>query len=167
MKTQLLTLAASFALITSLQANAGTSEVTWQNPEKFRDVKAGENQSKAKYRERVFYNLEKHFAKMSEKLPEGQTLKVNVTDLDLAGDVNAGGIERIRVIKDLYFPRIKFDYQLTDGTGSELKSGGINLKDMNFMMGSNLKYRSKAFGYEKKMLDEWFAETFAPEVASN
>ena len=40
--------------------HAGTSEVSWLNPEKYRDVKSG-NESKTKYQARVFKEFEKHF----------------------------------------------------------------------------------------------------------
>jgi Protein of unknown function (DUF3016) len=140
-------------------AYAGNSEVTWTNPEKYRDVKSG-NESKSKFQARIFKEFEKHFADMASGLPEGYQLKVNVTDVDLAGDVNAGGIDRIRIISDLYFPRIKFSYELFDNNSEQIKAGGINLKDMNFLMGSNMRYRNKTLGYEKKMLDNWFDSTF-------
>lgn len=147
-------------------AHAGTSEVSWLNPEKYRDVKSG-NESKTKYQARVFKEFEKHFADRASEFPEGYQLKVNVTDVDLAGDVNAGGIERIRIVSDLYFPRIKFSYELFDNTGDKIKSGGTNLKDMNFLMSSSLRYRNKPLGYEKKMLDKWFDNTFDSVVVKN
>ena len=43
---------------------------------------------------------------------------------------------------------------------SELKKGSENLKDMNFMMGNTLRYRNDFLRYEKKLLDDWFKETF-------
>ncbi len=167
MNKQLVIFSVLFAFCTtSLTALAGTSEVTWTNPEKYRDVNSG-NEPKTKYRERVFKDLEGHFSKMASELPEGHVLKVKVADVDLAGDVNAGGINRIRVISDLYFPRIKFSYELFDESGEKIKAGGMNLKDMNFLMGSNIRYRNKSLGHEKKMLDEWFDDTFDSMVVKN
>jgi len=154
----ILTTLISFSAI-NVSTFAGTSEVTWTNPDEYRDIKSG-NEPKKAYQARVFKDLEKHFVAMASHLPDGHTLKVNVTDVDLAGDVNASGIERIRIVRDLYFPRLKFNYVLVDGSGSEVKVGGINLKDMGFLMGNNLRYRNKSLGYEKKMLDEWFKNTF-------
>ncbi len=146
-------------LFPSLQVQAGTSEVNWVNPDKYRDINSG-NEPKTKYRERVFKDFEKHFAKMASELPDGHKLAVTVTDVDLAGDVNAGGIDRLRIVTDLYFPRLKFTYELFDENGSKVKAGGTNLKDMNFLMGSNMRYRNKSLGYEKRMLDRWFNNTF-------
>jgi hypothetical protein len=97
---------------------------------------------------------------LAEKLPEGQVLTIKVTDVDLAGDTYIGGIDQLRIIKDIYFPRINFSYELVNADRGIVTSGEIVLKDMSFMMGSNLKYRNKSLGYEKTMLDDWFTETF-------
>ncbi|MBU2925055.1 DUF3016 domain-containing protein [Colwellia sp. 1_MG-2023] len=140
-------------------AYAATSEVTWTNYEKYRDIRPS-NGSRKHFRESTFYNLEKHIAKLAEKLPEGQVLKIDVTDVDLAGDTMAGGIDQIRIVKDIYFPRINFSYQLVSTDGNVIESAEVILKDMSFLMGSRLRYRNESLGYEKNMLDEWFLETF-------
>ena len=138
---------------------AATSEVTWTDHEKYRDIHSG-SEGRKHFRERTFKSFEKHFAKLAENLPKGQTLKINVTDVDLAGDTLSGGINQLRIIKDIYFPRMNFSYELADANGSIITSGEIVLKDMSFMMGSNSKYRNKSLSYEKVMLDDWFAKTF-------
>jgi len=138
---------------------AGTSEVIWSNPDDYRDVHAGEGH-RSKFKARVFASFDAHFAQLAEKLPDGQTLLIDVTNVDLAGDVNHGGMHRIRVIKELFIPRMAFSYQLVDQNKQVINSGDVNLKDMGFMMGSKLRYRNDTLAYEKKMLDDWFAETF-------
>jgi len=155
----------SFALI-SPPSSAAKSEIKWNNPEKYRDIKAGDENRKA-FKARVYKTFEKHFAKLAEKLPENQTLKIEINDIDLAGDVNiGGGINRIRIITDLYFPRMKFSYNLLNADNTSAKAGEINLKDMSFMLGSNLRYRNDSFGYDKKMIAEWFKDTFKDDFVS-
>lgn len=149
----------STLLITPM-VTAATSEVEWKDYKSYRDIDSGDEGRKS-FRERTFKNFEKHFAKMAESLPEDQVLKIVVTDVDLAGDTNAAGINRTRIVKDLYFPRMNFSYQLVDANGKEIKADTVVVKDMNFMRKSNLKYRNQSLSYEKRMLDEWFAETFA------
>lgn len=144
-------------------AIAADIEVKWTDPEKYIDVRSG-NENRKSFRERIFKNLDKHFAKLAQTLPENQLLKIEVTDLDLAGDVNIGGINRIRVIREAYFPRIKFSYHLEGADETTILEGQINLKDMNFMLTNNLKYRRDSLGYEKKMLDDWFRKTFSEHI---
>jgi len=147
------------SLLLSPNAFAASSEVTWTDYKSYRDINEG-NEGRKQFRERTFKDFEKHFAKLAATLPEGQTLKIDVTDVDLAGDTNAGGINRMRIVKHMYSPRMNFSYQLLDADGKVIQSEEVVLKDMNFMSGSNLKYRNKSLGYEKKMLDDWFEETF-------
>lgn len=145
-------------------AYAATSEVTWTDYEKYRDIRPSSNGGRKQFRENTFKNLEKHFAKLAENLPEGQVFKIEVTDVDLAGDTNAGGINNYRIVKDIYFPRMNFSYQLVNADGSEVVSAEVALKDMNFLMGSSLKYRNQSLGYEKKMLDDWFFNVFKEHI---
>ncbi|WP_286234507.1 DUF3016 domain-containing protein [Thalassotalea sediminis] len=146
-------------LLVAPNALAGTSEVTWQNPDKYRDVYAGQ-EHRAKFKKRVFKEFEQHFAKLAEQLPKEQTLKITVTDVDLAGDVHET-MDRIRVIKDIHIPRMKFSYQLVDASDHILQEGLENLKDMSFMMRSSLRYNNTFLHYEKVMLDQWFDNTLA------
>ncbi|MBL4942132.1 MAG: DUF3016 domain-containing protein [Colwellia sp.] len=140
-------------------AYAATSEVTWSDYEKYRDIDPSTG-SKKFFRERTFKNFEKHFAKLAKNLPEGQVLKIGVSDVDLAGDTHLGGINRLRIVKGVYFPRMDFSYQLVDADGNDLVAATIELKDMSFMMRNNLKYRRDSLSYEKRMLDEWFFDVF-------
>ncbi len=140
-------------------AYAATSEVTWTDYKKYRDIHPG-NESRKHFRERTFKNLEKHFTKLAEKLPKGQVLKLDVTDVDLAGDTHVGGINRMRIVKEIYSPRMAFSYQLVNADGSEILADKEVLRDMSFMSTSSLKYRHDSLGYEKKMLDDWFKDTF-------
>lgn len=139
--------------------HAATAEVTWTDPDKYTDMRPGD-ESRKKFRDRIFYHFEKHFTKLAKRLPEGQVLKIDVTNVDLAGDTLAGGINRIRIIKDMYPPKIYFSYQVVNVDGSVAKEESVKLRDMNFMMGSRLKYRNEAIGYEKQMLDDWFFKAF-------
>lgn len=151
-------LVATSTTFLTLNSSAATSEVKWTNPEDYRDIHPGEGH-RAKFKAKVFADFEKHFAILAENLPENQKLMIEVKDVDLAGDVNQN-FRRIRVVKDIFFPRMKFSYQVIDLNKNEISSGEVDLKDMNFLMGSSLRYKSDRFSYEKRMLDNWFKETF-------
>ncbi len=147
------------ALVPFTNVQAADVEVKWTNPDKYSDIEAGEEHRKH-FKERTFKSFEKHFAKLAETLPENQKLVFDITNVDLAGDVNHGGMKRIRVVKNIFFPRIEFSYQLLNADNSVVKSEDVSLKDMGFLMHNGLKYRSQSFGYEKEMLDDWFKDTF-------
>jgi len=140
-------------------ASAGTSEVKWNETDKYTDIRAG-NEHRGHFKARIFKAFEEHFSKLSESLPEGQLLKVEVTDVDLAGDVRFDTMDRIRVVKSLYIPRIEFSYEVVNSDKSIARSGDVDLKDMGFLTSSTSRYSHKTIPYEKRMLDKWFKKTF-------
>ena len=142
---------------------AASSEVTWTDYKKYRDIEEG-NENRKYFRERTFENFEKHFTKLAEKLPEGQILKIDVTNVDLAGDTYVGGINLLRIVEDIYFPRMDFSYQLINADGGEVVSGKVKLRDMNFLRRNNLRYNRDSLSYEKRMLDDWFSDTFKDQI---
>lgn len=158
-KFTFIALAIILSSVVSIQASAADVEVTWTNPEKFRDIDAGEEHRKH-FKARTFKSLEKHFAALAASLPEQQKLVINVTNLDLAGDVNYSGTRRIRIVKSIYFPRIDFSYQLLSANDNVITSNELSLKDMGFLSGSHLRHSNDFLSYEKSMLDDWFRKTF-------
>ncbi|MFZ3000443.1 MAG: DUF3016 domain-containing protein [Undibacterium umbellatum] len=140
------------------QAQAGEVKVTWQEPEKFTDIRPG-NEFRSDFQGRLIKEFDSIFAEMAKKLPDGYQWDVTVTDVDLAGDVRPffrTTMNEIRVIKDLYWPRMTFSFDLKDGEGKSVVSGTENLRDMNFLMHSNLAGSNNSFRYEEQMLRDWF-----------
>ena len=147
-------------IFTSSPLMAASVEVTWTNPDKYRDIDSGE-QHRKHFKERIFKKLEKHFAELADTLPKDQLLKIDVTDVDLAGDVHHGGIRQIRIVKDVYFPRMELSYQLVNADKTMVTSGDAKLKDMRFLSYIGPAYKNESLGHEKKMLDDWFKATFS------
>ncbi|MDC8829963.1 DUF3016 domain-containing protein [Alteromonas gilva] len=143
-------------------------EITWQEPESYTDVKPG-NESRKRFRERVFKELDEYFNKLAEQLPEGQTLNVTVTNLDLAGQVwptFGMGARDIRIIESMFIPRMAFSYELKEG-GQVMKSAEVSIKDMSFM-NSTARFRTnEPFAYEKFMIKRWFNQEFDSALASS
>jgi hypothetical protein len=142
-------------------------EITWQDPEKFDDVRSP-SASRVKFRERIFKELDKYFNELAEDLPNGQKLVMNVTNVDLAGDVlpaSFAGLGRsmseVRVVKSIYIPRMSFSYQLLSSDGGVLQEEEVKLKDMSFLNSHNRFFSSDTLRYEKNMIAEWFEDEFA------
>lgn len=163
MHTKNLALAAITTLFICSAAQAGIAEVQWENPKDFRDIRPG-NESRKHFQQRTFKSFEKHFDKLAKQLPEGYQLKLKVTDVDLAGNIEYGHAQPIRVVKQIAIPRIDFEYQLTNGKGETLQEDTIKLKDMNFLNHIN-RYKSRdSYAYEKLMLDKWFNEAMKEHI---
>jgi len=149
-------LIAGLALLASSAAWAGT-EVHFTKPDQFTDVPFDPRE-----REDVLNELTRHFEKLGASLPPGQTLKIDVTDVDLAGRDNpsmrAG--RDIRVMNGRAdWPRMRLHYVLEqDGKG--ISSGDAALSDMSYMTRINHYFSNEKLRYEKLMIDDWYANTF-------
>ncbi len=138
-------------------ACAGQAKVTWQEPDNYTDIREGSD-LRDSFRQVLFSDFELLFADLAKQLPDGCILDVTVTDVDLAGEVNGmhfGLWRDIRVIKALYWPRMSFDYKLTDGTGQMLVSGHEDIKDMAFF-DRGVQLRLTRLSFEERMLRDWF-----------
>jgi len=101
-----------------LAQSDSTVTINWVNPEDYTDVRAA-NESRTRFRNRVFNRLDEYFNELAEDLPKGHTMELTVNDLDLAGQVwpaHFVGLGHstgdVRLIKQVDIPRIKFSYVL-------------------------------------------------------
>lgn len=147
-----------------MMALAGEVKVSWGDFDDFIDVRPA-SETKSAFYKRVKTSLEKSFSDLGEKLPDGAVFEFRITDLDLAGDIRYGGIREYRLVERIYFPKMKFDYQLIDSEGKILKEGSESLKDMNFLdrIRTPSQYRNDGFYYEKYMFEQWFEENIEAE----
>ncbi|MFZ6758990.1 DUF3016 domain-containing protein [Undibacterium sp. Ji50W] len=139
-------------------AYAGSAKVSWQEPEKFTDIRPT-NESKIGFQERVIKEFDRMFDDLAKKLPDGYEWNITVTDVDLAGDVRpffSPMVNDIRVIKDLYWPRMSFRFDLKDEQGKTVASGTEDVKDMNFLTRMGVASGHTSFQYEEQMLRDWF-----------
>ena len=104
-------------------------------------------------------DLRQHFDKLGAQLPQGQELKVEVLDIDLAGQIEprSRGTHDIRVLRGgADWPMIQLRYSI-ESQGKVLKSGEKRVADMNYLQNHINKYAAnEPLRYEKRMLDDWF-----------
>lgn len=146
------------------QAQKGIA-VTWGDFDDFRDVRTA-TEPKDSFHKRVKSSFDKFFNNFfvdkEQQLPPGQSLAIEIKDLDLAGEVFPGSRNDMRIMKDLSFPRMRFGYTLTDANGKVLKQGEASIKDMSYLYQQKTwKRYSQGFYYEKRMFREWFEDTFS------
>ncbi|AVV85201.1 hypothetical protein SPWS13_3492 [Shewanella putrefaciens] len=88
-----------------------------------------------------------------------------VTDVDLAGDMRptfGATANDLRVVKDIYPPRITFSYQVLEND-KVIVAGDEKLSDMGFLTGIQ-PLNDKPFMYETQMLNDWLKKTIAPKI---
>lgn len=133
---------------------AGLIDLRYVNPESFSDI----GRSSAD-REQVLQALTAHFQLLAQRLPDGQRLRLDVLDIDLAGEIVAGSARDIRVVSgSADWPRIDLRYTLQQD-GATLKSGQAQLADMGYLQRlSGHGVAAASLTYEKRLLDAWFAQ---------
>ena len=145
-------------------AHAGELEMHFQALDKYRDI--GRTSAE---REEIQKGLNEHFQRRAaERLPAGQTLKIDLLELNRAGEpeMRLRLPDEVRVLREVTWPQIEFSYVLLEG-GKELKSGKAHLSDMNYLHGSRTRYNDgDPLRYEKPMIDKWFDSEFGKKKAS-
>lgn len=153
--------ATALALIAPAHA-AGAVKVSFVQPERFTDAgyfgrdRADNLDALARYLQTL----------AARQLADGQTLDIQVLDVDLAGRMKPIGPRGdVRVLNGrVDWPRIKLHYSLEAG-GQVLRSGDDSLADLNYLQHVPGRYDGDALHYEKVMLDAWFKARFAPAAA--
>jgi Protein of unknown function (DUF3016) len=160
MKRHSLLLVAAAAAALSLTAQAaGTVQVNFVNPDGFSDVRDSYLRSD-RYLELIKQNITEAALPY---LADGQVLKVEVLDVDLAGEVRYGARPYdVRVLKGgADWPRIQMRYAVEAG-GQTVKSGEATVQDMAYLQRTiSAPGSQEALRYERRMLDDWFKANFS------
>ncbi|MBQ4840096.1 DUF3016 domain-containing protein [Pseudoalteromonas sp. P94(2023)] len=150
------------AMLMPMMANAGEVKVAWLDFKEYRDVFPAK-ETRGGYHKRIAKQFDSHLNKLAADMPDGYTLSVKFEDIDLAGDVRFN-MNDIRIIKPIYFPRLKITYSVTDNAGKVVVEAQSKvLKDMNFM--DRIKFgRDSEFYYDKRLLSDWYKDDVEPAV---
>jgi hypothetical protein len=135
---------------------AGRAEVQFVEPQKYAD--AGMNGIE---RERTLAILAEHVQQLAQRLPDGQLLRLQVLDVDLAGTLEWKRAQEVRVVRGAVdAPRLKFRWTLAQGE-SALRNGEEDLTDLGYTFGRPLAQASDgSLPYEKRLLNDWFKARF-------
>jgi hypothetical protein len=139
---------------------AGIVEVNFVKADEFTDIGRG-----AVERERHLAILSDHLKSLGQRLPNGQALTVDVLDVDLAGEVwPTRRMNEVRILKgSVDWPRMSLRWTL-QADGRTLRTGADQLKDMAYLLRGAGLGTQQALAYDLRMLDAWFAKTFATDA---
>lgn len=144
------------ALLATLPAGAADADVRFVAPERYRD--AGDS---ARERERTTAALTAAFKAVAATLPAGQTLRIEVKDVDLAGTPQLTPRGELRVLRGgADWPRLDFAWTLESG-GRVLRQGEESLADLDYQQTPLPRYGGAALPYEQRLIERWAAQRFA------
>jgi Protein of unknown function (DUF3016) len=158
-------LAASASLLLAAVAAqaSGNVQVSFVQPEKFTDARDARRDDAVNLRE-----LKRYLEDLGARhVTDGQSLIIEVLDVDLAGDVIYSRRLRddVRVLKGRAdWPRITFRATL-ETPGQPLRRFEQTVSDMAYLQRINRYRDGELLSHEKRMLDEWFEAQFAGAAA--
>lgn len=135
---------------------AGQVEVRFSPVDQLADVGRGRVEG-----ERTVNALASHFRSLAARLPDGRTLTVEVTDVNLAGELwpTRHGSD-VRVLAGRAdWPTLDLRWTLS-GDGKTLAQGQERLADMAYLQHALRGSQDRSYGYETRLIDRWFDERF-------
>lgn len=90
-------------------------------------------------------------------LPAGHRLDVELLDVNRAGEYEPGrhpSATDLRVVRDVYPPRIHLRFRHLDGSGTVVAEGERRLVDVGFLQRTSIA-DSDPLRYEKRLLHDW------------
>jgi len=147
----------------------GPVSVRWNDPATFSELRNSPNRFEAQRGDWVRQIATHLRTSASAALQPGQTLEVTLTDIKRAGDFEPWQGPRatdIRFMRDIYPPRLTFQYVLKAADGRVLDEGEAQLRDTGYLHGSGgLASNSDPLRYEKKLIDDWRRRVLAKAAA--
>ena len=159
MKTRWIALATLAAASAAAQADV---QVNFIEPDKFSDIKDNNG-----FREpEVLGELKTFLVAQFEKRLPGRDVRIDVTDVDLAGEVEPflWRGQWLRVMRSVTSPSIELSFEVREG-GEVVQQGKTRLRDMNYQDGFNMFGSTESLRHEKRMLDRWMQREFSTAVA--
>ncbi len=152
----------------ALQAD-GPVSVKWDDPAKFTEIRQSTNRFEAERGDWV-QQLARYLQTTAAKpLQPGQTLDVTLVDIKRAGDYEPWHGPRgrdIRIMRDIYPPRISLQYTLKDASGRIVSEGDARLSDTGYLHNIGLKSDSDPLRYEKRLIDDWVRRQLASQATA-
>ena len=136
-------------------------DVTFEKPENFMDAYPRSRNGSDKELQETLTDIQRIFAEQAARhLKPGDRLKVTVTEIDLAGEIEPGraGVWDMRILRSITWPRMTVRYTFTrDGKES---SAEAKISDPGYQDASGLCARSGGLCYEKQMVGRWMQRQF-------
>ena len=133
--------------------------VTYDHPERFTETRETKAFAPMRADDSYLDTLKKYIEQRAGKvLADGQQLQIVITDVDRAGSYEpwrGPRLSDVRIVKDIYPPRINLHFRLLDASGAVLHEGDRTLRDPAFLSSGGNATSTDSLRYEKRMIDRW------------
>ena len=139
-------------------------QVIWAPTDKLTEVRDNQMQRGWLRPEDWMKSLSDDLRKRADRvLPAGEQLQVTINDIKLAGSYEPwrrSEQQDIRILKDIYPPRVELHYKLMASDGSTIREGDKKLVDGAYLQRSVAADSTDPLRYDKRLLSEWVAREF-------
>jgi hypothetical protein len=165
MRSTILAITAEVALLLATAAAhaSGGVQVSFVQPDRFVDAEDARRDATDNLRRLKSYLEERG----RRYVADGQTLIIEVLDVDLAGEVrfDRRRMDDVRVLRGMAdWPRITLRYTL-ETAGQPARHAEQTVYDMAYLQRMNRYTSDEPLRYEKPMLDAWFDAQFGSVAA--
>lgn len=168
MKNKFITCALAI-LASTLTSTVGLASanvvIEWHQPDKYTDLGTHfhDNTDLDTFKE----ELEPYIARIANNhLPDGATLELTVTDVDLAGEFEPWRLDSdVRIVRSVYPPKMSLEYSIYDVRGELIDSGDADIVNPTFDF--NIGQRVAAhdhFFYERDLIASWIRNDLSVAV---
>lgn len=140
----------------TVSATDGLATVNLVNPHDFSDIETGNLSIQSDFEQSVADKLAEALADHFKE--SGMTIDITFSDIDLAGETRFN-TQEIRILKDVYIPRMSFEYVIKDAAGNVKLADKVDIKDMGYLSKRLVgREANDSIGYDTRMLIEYFEE---------
>ena len=142
---------------------AGPVHVHWADPAGFTELRYSRNRAEAARGDWVAQLAGYLRGRIAAQLPPGQRMDVEILDIRRAGDYEYlfGAATDIRVLRDIYPPRMRLHVRRTDASGQVLEDDEQVLSDLGYLSAPQPLSDSDPLRYEKRLIDRWVRRELA------
>jgi hypothetical protein len=142
---------------------AGPVDVHWIDPAQFTELRYSFNRHEAARGDWVVQLAEYIRDRAAQQLPPGERLDVEILDIERAGEYEYffGPATDIRVMRDIYPPRMRLHVRRTGADGRVIEEGERRISDIAYLTGPQPLSNTDPLRYEKRMIDRWVRRELA------
>jgi hypothetical protein len=136
--------------------------VHWGDPSQFGEVRYSQNRYESLQGDWVVELADYLQQKVSKALPPGERADVEIVDIRLAGQYEwiRNGNTDLRVMRDVYPPRMTLRFRRMAADGSTIAEGERKIADLAYLQSPGPFPTTDPLRYDKRLIDRWIRREF-------